>query len=194
MRNLCAFVLSVLTSLLGLSLGGFVLLQFRMAPFDELATGSFDPSRFFLLAERGLGIIEFLVIPGVAALTGLVAGLSAKDREYTIGLAGVAPLLALLPDGYSRLCVRSRCSCGEQALQTEKRRGVRGEDLWGNCTGSIVSETLPLSPPSYAGMNAGRDARRSITQYSVLLTDPSIGPVRLNTTPSPTKCSRATDP
>lgn len=93
-RNIIACICGIIISFLLVSFAGFIIMNFKIYPFYEFATGSID--KFFELGPtifQKINMYFFIVIfPIIVFITGLVTGLIAKRKEYLIGIISIMPL------------------------------------------------------------------------------------------------------
>lgn len=98
MRNLIATVIGFITSFLMMAVIAFLMLTLDIKPFSDFATGKVNNGQFFLAAQRILFLYSLIVLPLVAFIAGVVAALTANNKEYLIGLLCVFPMLAVFFD------------------------------------------------------------------------------------------------
>ncbi len=93
-RNLLVLICGIFSSFLLVGITTFIKLKLNVSPFYEFMSGNlrkfFEPDSRLL--EKMIYIDIFITFPLITFLTGLITGLIARSKEYSIGIISIAPL------------------------------------------------------------------------------------------------------
>ena len=94
MRNIIAVILGIITSFFTLLIVFFVLMKFDIGSFRTFALDKFKPDQFSAILNQLRWQWPLIFIPPSFA-AGAVAALTAKKKEYLLGLLSILPILLL---------------------------------------------------------------------------------------------------
>ncbi len=98
MRNLIAIVSGSITSFFLQAVFAFLMMRFDIKPFSDFARGTVTANNFFIIAQKIIYLYYLVLIPSIAFISGIVAALLAKNKEYIVGLLSILPAYIIVYD------------------------------------------------------------------------------------------------
>jgi hypothetical protein len=86
MRSLMAVIAGAVTSFLMMAVIAFLMMTLDIKPFSDFGTGKVTQAQFIFVAQKILFLYFVIILPFIGLVTGLVAALIARHKEYMIGL------------------------------------------------------------------------------------------------------------
>ncbi len=91
MRNTLAIISGIIVPFLCMAIIGFIIVNFNIEPFSKFAKGNFREDELVKLLQELNILYQIVLFPFISIVTGIFAGLIAKDKEYIVGYICMIP-------------------------------------------------------------------------------------------------------
>jgi hypothetical protein len=95
MRKILSIIITAITPFIAMVVICLAIINFGIEPFSKFAKGNFKEQELVDIFSRTIVFYQIFIFPIISVITGLIAGVIARNREYLIGLISVIPFCAI---------------------------------------------------------------------------------------------------